>query len=185
MSSSSSPVTQLLHAARDGDDDALDALIPMVYDELRDLARAVRRRGSNATIDTTGLVHEAYEKLVPSDVEWNDRSHFFRVAARAMRQVLIDAARRRQADKRGGKGPDVSFDDNLYARPVDDAELLALDDAINRLAELDERQARIVECRFFAGLTVAETAAALGISEPTVYRDWRAARAWLAAQLAD
>jgi len=102
-----------------------------------------------------------------------------------MRQVLIDAARRRQADKRGGKGPDVSFDDNLYARPVDDAELLALDDAINRLAELDERQARIVECRFFAGLTVAETAAALDISEPTVYRDWRAARAWLAAQLAD
>lgn len=183
MPSPSSPVTQLLHAARDGDNDALDALIPHVYDELRRLAHVVRQ-GRSATINTTGLVHEAYEKLVPSDIDWQNRTHFFRVAARAMRQVLIDAARRRQADKRGGTETAVTFDDNLYERPVNDAELIALDDAIDRLATMDERQAQIVECRFFAGLTVKETAAALEISEPTVYRDWRAARAWLATQLA-
>ncbi|PEN13485.1 RNA polymerase subunit sigma-70 [Longibacter salinarum] len=183
MSSSSSPVTHLLHAARDGDADALDDLIPLVYEELRRLARKVRSDRGASTIDTTGLVHEAYEKLVPSDVEWKDRTHFFRVAARAMRQVLIDAARRRQADKRGGTETAISFDDNLYSEPINDIELLALDDALDRLADMDDRQAQIVECRFFAGLTVAETAAALDISEPTVYRDWRAARAWLASQL--
>ena len=184
MSSRSSPVTKLLHAARSGDSEALDRLIPIVYDELRGLAHVVRQDRSNATIDTTGLVHEAYEKLVPSDVDWKDRTHFFRVAARAMRQVLVDAARKRRAEKRGGSNTDITFDDNLYEHPVNDEELIALDDALDRLFQMDARQARIVECRFFAGLTVEETALALGISTPTVYRDWRAARAWLATQLA-
>jgi RNA polymerase sigma factor (TIGR02999 family) len=185
MSSSSSPVTQLLHSARGGDTEALDQLIPLVYDELRHLARLVRSDRGYATINTTGLVHEAYEKLLPSDVEWQDRTHFFRVAARAMRQVLIDAARKRQAEKRGGSKKNVTFDEQLYERPMNDEELIMLDDALVRLARMDPRQARIVECRFFAGLTVEETAAALDISAPTVYRDWRAARAWLATQLDD
>ena len=183
MSSPSSPVTKLLHSARDGDSDALDRLIPLVYDELRRLAHVVRSDRRRATINTTGLVHEAYEKLLPSDVEWQDRTHFFRVAARAMRQVLIDGARKRQAEKRGGSHTDVTFDEQLYERPINDEELIMLDDALDRLAQMDSRQARIVECRFFAGLTVEETANALDISAPTVYRDWRAARAWLAMQL--
>lgn len=185
MSSPSSPVTQLLHSARKGDTEALDQLIPLVYDELRRLAHVVRRDRGYATINTTGLVHEAYEKLLPSEVEWQDRTHFFRVAARAMRQVLIDGARKRQAEKRGGINKDVTFDEQLYERPMNDEELIVLDDALDRLAQMDRRQARIVECRFFAGLTVEETATALDISAPTVYRDWRAARAWLATQLDD
>ncbi len=185
MSSPSSPVTQLLHSARKGDTEALDQLIPLVYDELRRLAHVVRRDRGYATINTTGLVHEAYEKLLPSEVEWQDRTHFFRVAARAMRQVLIDGARKRQAEKRGGINKDVTFDEQLYERPINDEELIVLDDALDRLAQMDRRQARIVECRFFAGLTVEETATALDISAPTVYRDWRAARAWLATQLDD
>lgn len=179
-----SPVTELLHAARDGDREALDDLIPYVYDELRNLARKVRSDQAQATINTTGLVHEAYEKLLPSTgIDWQDRTHFFRVAARAMRQVLVDAARRRTAEKRGGTESPVTFDDRFYARPIDDAEMIALDDALDRLAKMDPRQARVVECRFFAGLTVEETASALDVSEPTVYRDWRSARAWLATQL--
>jgi len=188
MSSPSSPsspssVTQLLLAARGGDEEALNDLIPHVYDELRRLAHVVRRDQQHVTINTTGLVHEAYEKLLPSSIPWKDRTHFFRIAARAMRQVLVDAARRRQADKRGGTKTDLPFKEDLYARPLTDEEFLGLDDALDRLATMDARQAQIVECRFFAGLTVEETAAALEVSEATVYRDWRAARAWLATQI--
>lgn len=138
-------------------------------------------------MSTTALVHEAYVKLAGSaDVDWQGRSHFFGVAARAMRQILVDAARRRSRDKRGGgEAVAVTFEEGGHAQPMQAAELLALDEALERLAVLDERQARVVEHRFFAGLTVEETAASLGRSVATVHRDWRAARAWLRREMRD
>ncbi|HEX7051159.1 MAG TPA: ECF-type sigma factor [Longimicrobiales bacterium] len=178
-------MTALLHAAAGGDHAVLDALFHHVYDELRRLASKVRGDAAVQTLNTTALVHEAYLKLVPSaDIDWRGRAHFFGVAARAMRQILVDAARRRARLKRGGPGSwTVTFDESLHAAPVRAAELLALDEALEELAALDERQAQVVEQRFFAGLSARETAAVLGISEATVHRDWRAARAWLRRRL--
>jgi len=179
-------VTALLHAAAGGDRAVLDALFPHVYHELRGLASKVRRGSAGDTLCTTALVNEAYLKLVPSaDIDWQSRAHFFGVAARAMRQIVIDAARKRTREKRGGAESAwaVTFDESLHAAPVRASELLALDEALERLAALDERQARVVEHRFFAGLSVPETAAVLGVSEATVHRDWRAARAWLRCEL--
>jgi RNA polymerase sigma factor (TIGR02999 family) len=180
MNDRSPSVTALLLAARDGDSQAFDVLYERVYEELRRLARLVRGGRASETLNTTALVHEAYLHLVPSkDLDWQDRTHFFRVAARAMRQVLVHAARRRMAEKRGGGAVTVAFDERLYAAPIRLDDIVALDDALIRLEALDGRQARIVECRFFAGLTVDETAQALGIGTATVKRDWRAARAFL------
>lgn len=179
-------VTALLRAAGGGDRAVLDALFQHVYDELRRLASRVRGGGAGDTLCTTALVNEAYMKLVRSaNIEWQDRAHFFAVAARAMRQILVDAARRRAREKHGGAVSSwaVTFDERIHAAPVRAAELLALDDALERLMAIDERQARVVEQRFFAGLSVPETAAALGVSEATVHRDWRAARAWLRREL--
>jgi RNA polymerase sigma factor (TIGR02999 family) len=177
-------VTALLHSARDGDDGALGALFSCVYDELRRLAHRVRGGGGGETLNTTALVHEAYLKLVPSgDLDWSGRAHFFGVAARAMRQVLVDAARRRRAVKRGGGELLVTLDDAPAASTLRIEQLIELDEALHRLGRLDERQVRVVEHRFFAGLTSRETAEALGLSVPTVERDWRAARAWLAREL--
>jgi RNA polymerase sigma factor (TIGR02999 family) len=177
-------LTALLNSARDGDHQALDAVFVRVYDELRRLAHRVRGGASNQTINTTALVHEAYLKLVPSPQrDWESRKHFFGVAARAMRQVLVDAARRRQSQKRGGGEVRVTFDDQGAAAATRIEELVELDDALRRLAALDERQVRVVEHRFFAGLTTQETAAVMELSVPTVERDWRAARAWLAREL--
>jgi RNA polymerase sigma factor (TIGR02999 family) len=179
-------VTALLHAAAGGDRAVLDALFHHVHDELRALAFRVRGGGAGETLCTTALVNEAYLKLVPSaDIDWQSRAHFFGVAARAMRQVVVDAARRRAREKRGGPESPwaVTFDESMHAAPVRAPDLLALDDALERLAALDERQARVVEQRFFAGLSVPETAAVLGVSEATVHRDWRAARAWLRREL--
>ena len=177
-------VTQLLHAAAEGEGAAVERLFALVYDELRRMARAVRYGRAGQTLNTTVLVHEAYLKLTPFDgVAWKDRVHFFRVAARAMRQVLVNAAHRRVAQKRGGGQWAVTFDDALMAAPVPSEQLIALDEALRRLEALDARQAAIVEYRFFAGMTVEETAEALGVSAPTVKRDWRAARAWLAREL--
>jgi RNA polymerase sigma factor (TIGR02999 family) len=176
--------TLLLRAARGGDRGAFDALFERVYGELRRLARHVRRDRAGETLCTTALVHEAYLKLVPSArLDWQDRAHFLAVAARAMRQVLVNAAEQRLSEKRGGGKWAVTLDDAAEAAPVRAEEVLALSGAIDRLAALDERQARVVEHRFFAGLTTEETAAVLGVSEPTVQRDWRAARAWLAREL--
>ncbi len=173
-------VTQLLAQARDGDERALDRVLPLVYDELRKLAHGQRyRNGASPTLNTTAVVHEAYEKLAHHDGTYADRVHFFRVAARAIRQVLIDAARARKADKRGGGTPDVDLDDVALASPARADEALALDEALDRLAEADDRQAQIVELRYFVGLTVPETAEVLGLSPATVKRDWTAARAWL------
>lgn len=177
-------VTLLLNNARQGDGDAFDELFAVVYGELRRLAHVVRGNRGGETLNTTALVHEAYERLVPaSDIEVESRAHFFRLAARAMRFVLTDTARRRSTEKRGGDRIVVSFDESIYQQPVHLEDVIALDDALTRLEDLDERQAHVVECRFFAGLSVEETAQALGVGSATVKRDWRAARAWLAHEL--
>lgn len=178
-------VTQLLIAYRDGDREAFDRLVPMIYDDLRRIARRQLRRGSpGQTLDTTGLVHEAYLKLVdPAKVDWQDRGHFLAVSARAMRQVVIGYARKRSAGKRGGGERPVTLDEAQIGIDDQAERLLALDRALERLGAHDERLARVVECRFFAGLSEEETAQALGVSLRTAQRDWMRARAWLKEEL--
>lgn len=175
-------IVELLRGARDGDRDAIDGLFQLAYDELHRLAQQVRRGHAQRNVDTTTLVHEAYLKLLPSTgLPANDRAHFKRLMARAMRQVLIDAARRRLAAKRGGGEITITFDEKLQGgTPMRAAEFLDLARALEELGRVDERRAAVVECRFFGGLDVEETALALGISSATVKRDWRVARAWLA-----
>lgn len=178
---SGAAITQLIEAFRGGDRQAFDRLVELVYDDLRTLARRqLRKAGGHQTLATTGLVHEAYLRLAAQTrAEWQDRGHFFAVAATAMRQIAISYARRHQAAKRGGGQVEVTFDENVLAVEGQAAELLALDEALERLAALDERLVRVVECRYFAGLDEDETAAALGVSRRTVQRDWARARAWL------
>jgi RNA polymerase sigma factor (TIGR02999 family) len=183
---SGNDITALLGAVQEGDPATLDVLFPLLYDELRRLARSQRRRWhGDYTINTTALVHEAYLRLVRQEkVAWTERSHFFALAARVMRHVLADYARQRQAAKRGGELQQVGLDEAGDAAfnpvpPESADELEALEDALKRLEQVNERQARVVECRFFAGLPVDETAVALGISVATVKRDWRVARAIL------
>lgn len=184
QSPSPDTVTRLLSAAQAGDAGAMNALFTAVYGELRRLAHVVRQGRASATLNTTALVHEAYARLVPADrVDVKSRAHFFRLAARAMRFVLTDYARQRAAEKRGGDVLVVSFNEQVHKPRVQAEELLALDEALTRLEALDARQAQVVECRFFAGLSVEETAAALGLGTATVKRDWRAARAWLTRAL--
>ncbi|HEX6134234.1 MAG TPA: sigma-70 family RNA polymerase sigma factor [Longimicrobiales bacterium] len=174
-------ITELLHAHAAGDRDALDLLLPQVYEELRRIAGArLRRERPDHTLHATEVVHEAFMKLVPLErVDWKDRAHFFAIASRAMRNVLIDHALRRGAAKRGGGAVAVPLEAVPLSveRPVDD--LIALSRALDALERIDERQARVVECRFFGGLEIDETAEALGISPATVSRDWAFARAWL------
>ncbi|HEY9226431.1 MAG TPA: ECF-type sigma factor [Gemmatimonadaceae bacterium] len=161
--------------------DALDQLVPIVYEQLRVIAhRHLAARGHSGTLQTTGLVHEAYLKLVDqSRAQWNDRAHFFAVASRAMRHVLIDRAKARATQKRGGDGPRISLD--VEEIPVDDQPeaVLQLDEALAQLASVEPRLARVVECRFFAGLTEDETAEGLGVTPRTVQRDWAKARVLL------
>jgi RNA polymerase sigma factor (TIGR02999 family) len=166
-------------------DPALDDLFSATYEELRRLATSVKRDDPAATLNPTTLVHEAYLKLAASrGLRPESRLHFKRLAARAMRQVLVEAARRRKAAKRGGSYAFVTFDDRAgVGEPAGEDEILALDLALDRLAQLEPRQAELVVCRFFGGLDARETAAALAVSESTLLRDWRAARAWLATQL--
>ena len=169
-----------------GDARALDELFSATYEELRRLAAAVRRGDPSATLSPTALVNEAWLKLRESPrVAHASPVHFKRIAARAMRQVLIEAARRRHADKRGGGAAVVTFDESLHEPASGTEDLLALDDALEALARLQPRQATLVESRFFAGLEIAEIAALLQVSESTVLRDWRAARAWLANEMRD
>jgi RNA polymerase sigma factor (TIGR02999 family) len=175
-------VTDLLHLAGAGDPTAVAAVFPLVYDELRQLAhRQLRRESSGHSLNTTALVHEAYLKLVDQTrAQIRDRAHFFAVAATAMRRILVDHARRHGAAKRGAGAKRVPLEMVDGLAPDERADLLvALDAALVRLAALDERQARVVECRFFGGLTEEETAEALGTSARTVKRDWAKARSWL------
>lgn len=178
--SSSYEITQLLDKVREGDSHALEQLIPIVYQRLRSLAHQQRvRQGAHETMNTTAVVHEAYEKLVRGNPEYADRSHFFRVAARAMRDVIVDHARKLGRAKRGGGIRPLQLDENLLVPPEQAGQLLALDESLKELAALDSRQAEIVELRYFVGLSIAETAEVLSISTATVKRDWTTARAWL------
>jgi RNA polymerase sigma factor (TIGR02999 family) len=180
-----SETTQLLRAWAKGDQQALPALVPRVYRELRRLAgRFLRNERPGQTLQVTDLVHEAYLHLVDaSQLEWQHRSHFFAVSATLMRRILVDRARRRTAAKRGGRVAGVDIEHALDLSTRRSAALVALDDALTTLAEVDPRKARIVELRFFAGLEVKETAAAVGVSAETVMRDWRLAKAWLTKEL--
>jgi len=185
MSRSPSEVTHLLERLREEDREALDALLPLVYEELHRLAHLeLRGEGPDITLRTTALVHEAYHKLVDNHaVDWQGRSHFFGVAARAMRQVVINRAKKRQAQKRGGDAPHLTLDEGRIAVDKQADRLVALDEALDRLAAVDERQSRVVECRFFGGMTIKETATALDVSPSTVKRDWRTAKVWLAREI--
>lgn len=177
--------TALLSRASDGDESAAEALLPLVYDQLRALAGSYfRGQAVDQTLQPTALVHEAYLKLIrSSDGQWKDRVHFCAVAATAMRQILHDRARRRRAAKRGGDAKRVPMDHlatNAGDAPVD---LIALDDAMQRLSDLDARQARIVELRFFGGLTTEEVGSVLNLSGRTIQKEWRRIRAWLGREL--
>jgi RNA polymerase sigma factor (TIGR02999 family) len=182
----STAITDVLLQARGGDPAVVDRLFAAVYDELRRVAHhALLRERPGHTLGTTGLVHETYFKLVDqSRVEWHDRAHFFGVAARAMRQILVDYARRRGALKRGGRVEVLALEEGLVAAEERAEAFLAVDDALTRLAAHDAGMAQVVECRFFAGLTEEETAEATGTSLRTVQRQWRRAKAWLYQELA-
>jgi RNA polymerase sigma factor (TIGR02999 family) len=174
-------LTRLLVAWSNGDQAALDKLIPFVFEELRRLARRyMRRERPEHTLQTTALVNEAYLRLIDQrKVRWQNRAHFFAVAAQMMRRILIDHARNRRYVKRGGGGRLVSLDEAAVVSEERAAELLALDDALTALASIDTQQSRIVELRFFGGLTIEETAEVLAVSPATVKRDWNSAKAWL------
>jgi RNA polymerase sigma factor (TIGR02999 family) len=174
-------ITDLLAALRSGDRTALDRLLPLVYDELRRRAhRQLGRGGRSATLSTTGLVHEAYLRLVESPrPDWENRNHFYGVAVKAMRSVIVDYARRRGARKRGGDARRIDLDENLLRVEEDASQILAVHEALSRLAAVDERLGELVELRFFGGLSVEETAQVLGVSDRTVKRDWTKARTLL------
>lgn len=178
-------VTQLLASYDQLDREGYDELFHLVYDDLRRLARHhLRRERSGHTLNTTALVHESYLKLVdPEGSSWQDRAHFLAVASKAMRHILIDYARRRSAQKRGGDQHRVTLDERLLAVESQAHTLLALDQALTKLSEKDARLGQVVECRYFGGMTVEETAAAVGVSVRTVHRDWERAKAYLTLML--
>ncbi len=179
-------VTQLLNAWQDGSDEALEDLLPLVYAELRRLARsAMRGESEGHTLQTTALVHEAYVRLVGAEIEWEGSGHFMRVAARAMRRVLVDHARRRRSDKRGGGANAISLDtlEHLLPARARTSDLVALDEALERLTALEERKGRAVELHYFGGLSYEEVAEVLEVSAATVHRDLRMAKAWLHKEL--
>ena len=177
-------VTQLLLAWGRGDEAARDRLIPLVYETLRRIARHhLRGERAGHTLETTALINEAYLNLVGQAVSWQSRAHFFGIAARLMRELLVDHARARQRLKRGGDRQQISLAAAAEVGQEQAMDLLALDEALATLAEVDPQRSRIVELRFFGGLTIEETAQVMGISTPTVERGWRAARAWLQTEL--
>ncbi|HEY4308688.1 MAG TPA: sigma-70 family RNA polymerase sigma factor [Pirellulales bacterium] len=185
-SSPSSEATRIVNALASGDQHAAEELLPLVYDEFRRLADDYLRQETRAhTLQPTALVHEAYLKLIDQTrVNWQGRTHFFAVGAQAMRRILVDHARARHRAKRGGGWQRIELDDQLILSPDRDADLLAVDEAIEKLALLDPRQARIVELRFFGGLTMDEVAEVLGVSKRTVENEWTIIRAWLRRELA-
>jgi RNA polymerase sigma factor (TIGR02999 family) len=178
-------VTQLLLAWSDGDNEALEKLMPLVYGELKLLAeRRLRRERSGHTLEPTALVHEAYLKLIDQkQARWRNRAHFFAIAAQAMRRILVDHARARQSEKRGGGDQKLSFDEAIDVSDQRVNQMVALDDALEALAELDPQKSRVVELKYFGGLSLEEIAEALGVSRATVIREWRMAKAWLYGEL--
>lgn len=179
-------ITELLRASSEGRREGMDALIPLIYEELKRQARRyLRRERIGHTLQTTALVNEAYLKLIDQrSVEWQNRAHFFGVAAQMMRRILVDHARERHRQKRGGAAENLPLDEALnIAADGRDLDLLSLDDALNRLAEIDEMQARIVELKYFSGMSIADTAEVVGLSATTVKQNWNMAKAWLHHEL--
>lgn len=178
-------ITELLQDHATGNRKALDELMPLVYDKMQQMAQfRLFGEGDNHTLSSTALVHEAYLKLVDFDrIEWQNRNHFFGIASQVMRNILVDYAVKQKAQKRGGDLQKVTLGDRDGAKEVDLHDILSIHQALERLEKIDERQVRVVECRFFGGLTIEETANALDISTPTVNRDWKMARAWLNREL--
>lgn len=179
-------ITEMLKACSGGNREAMDRLVPLVYKELHRQAHLyLSRERKNHTLQTTALVHEAYLRLIEQRfVDWQNRAHFFGLAANMMRRILVNYAVHRHRQKRGGPDENLPLEEAFYvASPDRDVDLLALDEALNELAKLDERQAQIVELRYFSGLSIEETAEVLGISPTTVNRDWSMAKAWLRSQL--
>ena len=186
MTSPSKELTELLVAWSNGNEAARDDLMPLVYAELRRLAhRHMRHERAGHTLQTSALVNEAYLRLIDQrDVKWQSRAHFFGIAAQLMRRILVDHARSRNYAKRGGKAPQVSLDEGMIVSQERAAEVIALDDALTRLAVIDSRKSKIVELRFFGGLSIEETAAVLAVSPGTIMRDWTLAKAWLRKAIA-
>ena len=182
-----SQVTRTLEAVQKGDHASLDRLLALVYDELRELASGYLKRESGGhTLQPTALVHEVFLKLVDqTKVDWQGRTHFFAVSAQAMRRILVDHARRKGRTKRGGRRRRVELDERVILSPRRVDDIIAVDDALHRLVEVDPRQANVVELRFFGGLTVADVAEALGVSKRTVESEWKMARAWLRRELSE
>ena len=180
-------VTEMLRDWRNGDQEALEKLIPVVYDELRrQAANYLRRERPGHTLQTTALIHEAYLRLInQQNIEWQNRAHFYAIAARLMREILVDHARKRQASKRGGSDIKVPLEEAMVVSPERSVDLVALDEALTRLAAIDAQQSRIVELRYFSGLSVEETAEVMAVSSRTVKRDWNVAKAWLRHQLGE
>jgi RNA polymerase sigma factor (TIGR02999 family) len=185
METSSDEVTRLLQDWGSGDSQALEKLVPLIYNELRQMARkCLYRERPGHTLQTTALVHEAYLKLIDQkDTRWQNRAHFFAIAAQAMRRILVDNARRHKAVKRGGPAENLSLEEAANVSIEPDPILLPLDEALSKFAEFDEQQSRIVELRFFGGLTIEETAEVMKLSTDTVKREWAMARAWLRNEL--
>lgn len=181
MASSSNEITQLLVAWGNGDQNALDQLMPLVYSELHRLAhRHIKKERPGHTLQTSALLNEAFLRLVDQrDVTWKSRAHFFAIAAQMMRRILVDYARSRSYAKRGGDARQVSFDEELMVSQQRRADILELHDALNELATIDERKSKVVELKFFGGLTNEETAEVLGVSPGSVMRDWTLSKAWL------
>lgn len=186
MDGQASQVSGLLAAWREGDRTALDRLLPLIRPELHRLARRhLAREAANHTMQASSLVQEAFLRLLPSDAGWRDRAHFFAVASRVMRHVLVDHARSKKRVKRGRGAAHVSLDEAVVLSPARVDEVVAIDLALERLADTDERKARVFELRFFGGMTVEETAEVLGVAPNTVVRDWSFARAWLRRELSE
>jgi RNA polymerase sigma-70 factor, ECF subfamily len=179
-------ITKMLRAWSEGDRAAADQFMPVIYDELRRQAhRFLNRERANHTLQTTALVHEAYLRLTEQrDVSWQNRAQFFGLAAQMMRRILVNYAVNRKRDKRGGSAERLQLDETIQIQAADKSiKLIELDEALNRLAKLDERQARVIELRYFGGLTIEETAEVMGISPPTVKREWNMAKTWLRSEL--
>ena len=184
---SSSEITQVLSSISQGDRSAVERLMPLVYDEFRALAsNYLRRESPGHTLQPTALVNEAFLKLVDQkNVDWQGKSHFFAIGAQAMRRILVDHARSKHREKRGGDRQKISLNEEITLSPQRDEDLMAVDEALEKLADLDARQAKIVELRFFGGLTVQEVAEVLGVSKRTVEAEWTMVKAWLRRELSD